>query len=182
MSFQTDENLMQLLKANIREVPNFPIAGVLFKDISPIFLNTDLIRTCEAALIAPWKEMGITKVIGIDSRGFLFGPQISCGLNAGFTLARKKGKLPPETIEITYDLEYGSASMEMVKDVIVPGDRVLVHDDLLATGGTALAAAKLAEMAGATVVGFSFLVNLSFLEGSKRLQSVSENIHSLVIY
>jgi adenine phosphoribosyltransferase len=173
---------MQLLKTNIREVPNFPIAGVLFKDISPIFLNPGLIRSCEAALTAPWKEMGITKVVGIDSRGFLFGPQISCGLGAGFTLARKKGKLPPETIGITYDLEYGTASMEIVKGAIVAGDKVLIHDDLLATGGTALAAAKLAEMAGATVVGFSFLVNLTFLAGEKRLHSISENIHSLVNY
>ncbi|MFN0202941.1 MAG: adenine phosphoribosyltransferase [Bacteroidia bacterium] len=175
-------SLAEKIIAHIREVPNFPIEGVLFKDISPLFLNPQLVRECELAFAAHWLDKNVTKVIGIDSRGFLFGPQIACRLNAGMTLVRKKGKLPPPTVEISYDLEYGSATMEMVQDAIVPGDRVIIHDDLLATGGTALAAAKLAQQAGAEVVGFSFLINLTFLHGADKLQEISNDIHALISY
>ena len=103
-----------------------------------------------------WRGKGANKLIGIGSRGFLFGPQIAADLGAGFIIARKKGKLPPETLEVSYELEYGEATIEIVKDSIQPGDRVIIHDDLLATGGTAMAAAQLAQESGGEIIGFMF--------------------------
>ncbi|MDX2247612.1 MAG: adenine phosphoribosyltransferase [Bacteroidia bacterium] len=175
-------NFTETLKTHIREVPDFPLPGINFKDISPLFLNPDLIRQTTQELAAPWKGDGITKVIGIDSRGFLFGPQMAADLEAGFVMVRKKGKLPPETLSVTYELEYGTATLESVVKALKPGDRVIIHDDLLATGGTAFAAADLAHQLGAEVVGFSFLVWLTFLPGYQRLLTVSPRIHSLVSY
>ncbi|MDX1907120.1 MAG: adenine phosphoribosyltransferase [Bacteroidia bacterium] len=171
-----------ILKDVIREVPDFPIPGVLFKDISPVFLQPELIKRSAAALAAHWFDAGVTKVVGIDSRGFLFGPQIAAKLDAGFVMVRKKGKLPPETIEVSYALEYGEATLESVRESMVPGDRIIIHDDLLATGGTAEAAARLALSLGAEVVGFSFLINLTFLGGAARLSQVARDIHWLVDY
>ncbi|MEM6261804.1 MAG: adenine phosphoribosyltransferase [Bacteroidota bacterium] len=170
------------LKAVIREVPDFPIPGINFKDISPIFLDPLLMQDVIRALVNEWQGKGITKVIGIDSRGFLFGPQLAQELGAGFVMVRKKGKLPPETISVSYSLEYGEATLESVVDSIQPGDKVIVHDDLLATGGTARAAALLAQKLGAEVLGFSFLVHLSFLEGEAKVKEASSNIHALVTY
>lgn len=175
-------DLTQVLKASIREVPDFPIPGINFKDISPIFLDHELVRTCTHALAQPWQEQGITKVIGIDSRGFLFGPQIAGELAAGFVMVRKKGKLPPETVSVSYELEYGVATLESIKTAINPGDQVIIHDDLLATGGTAAAAAKLVQASGGKVIGFSFIIHLSFLSGYDKLSSIHEDIHSLVTY
>lgn len=172
--------LKERLNAHIREVPNFPIEGVLFKDISPIFLNPQLIHDCSYALAEHWINQGVNKVIGIDSRGFLLGPQIAIGLNAGFVMVRKKGKLPPETVEVSYDLEYGQAVIETGTTLIQAGDKVIIHDDLLATGGTACAAAQLAQKLGAEVLGFSFLISLSFLKGYDKLAKISSNIHTLI--
>jgi adenine phosphoribosyltransferase len=163
-------------------VPDFPIPGILFKDISPIFLDPGLMQDCVEELAGHWEEQGINKVIGIDSRGFLFGPQIAVALGAGFVMVRKKGKLPPETVEVTYDLEYGTATIESVREAIQPGDRVIIHDDLLATGGTAAAAASLARQLGATVAGFSFIISLDFLRGADKLQPIAPDIHSLLSY
>lgn len=170
------------IKANIREVPNFPIPEVSFKDVSTIFLNPQLIAECGKALSDYWQGKGITKVLAIDSRGFLFGPQMAIQLGVGMVMVRKKGKLPPETIAIEYELEYGTASIEVEKSAIQAGDKVIIHDDLLATGGTALAAAKLAQQLGAEVLGFSFLIELDFLGGKERLATISENIHALAVY
>ena len=175
-------NLQDEIKSTIRVVPDFPIPGVSFKDITPLFLNPDLMTRCQTELSMPWISKGITKVLGIESRGFLFGPGIAMNLNAGFVIVRKKGKLPPETQSVTYSLEYGTASIEIVKDSVMPGDNVLIHDDLLATGGTAAAAAKLVEMLGAKVAGFSFLSHLSFLDGENALKPFSGNIHYLIQY
>lgn len=175
-------NIADKIREHIREVPDFPIPGVLFKDISPIFLSPDLMKDCREELAAPWKDKGINKVLGIDSRGFLFGPQLAEHLNAGFVMIRKKGKLPPETLEMSYALEYGEATLEAVKDALNPGDRVMIHDDLLATGGTAAATAELARKLGAEVVGFSFIINLTFLQGAEKLKSYSEDIRALVNY
>ena len=175
-------NIQTELGKHIREVQDFPIKGINFKDISPVFLNPSLIRTCALHLSRHWKDQGITKIIGIDSRGFLFGPQIAEQLDAGFVMVRKKGKLPPETIEVSYDLEYGTATLESVKSAILPGDKVIIHDDLLATGGTASAAAQLVESLGAKVAGFSFIVSLSFLNGKEKLLNYSDNIHFLIDY
>jgi len=175
-------SLSETLKAQIRDVPDFPIPGILFRDISPIFLDPALIEACESALAAPWRTSGITKVIGIDSRGFLFGPQIASQLGAGFVMVRKKGKLPPETVSVSYALEYGEAEIESVKSAIAPGDQVIIHDDLLATGGTAAAAAQLVQKLGGKVVGFSFLVVLDGLKGDEIIRSHSDRIEALVHY
>ena len=174
--------LAQALKEHIREVQDFPEPGISFKDISPIFLNPALVAQMIPALAEPWKEKNATKVIGIDSRGFLMGPQLAQDLNAGFVMVRKKGKLPPETISISYELEYGKAVLESTAQAIKKGDRVVIHDDLLATGGTAYAAAMLAKKLGAEILGFSFLIHLEFLNGGKKLQTLHSDIHSLVSY
>ena len=170
------------IKEQIREVPDFPIKGVLFKDISPLFLKPELIISCQEALSEPWKGLGVTKVIGIDSRGFLLGPQIAAELDAGFVMIRKKGKLPPQTISVSYALEYGEAELESTESAIVAGDKVIIHDDLLATGGTAAAAAELVKKLGGEVLGFSFLIYLDFLGAEKKLDSYSEKLHYLVSY
>ncbi len=175
-------SLEDTLKRHIRIVPDFPEKGIMFKDISPIFLQPQLLREMVPALASPWAGKQITKVIGIDSRGFLMGPQLALALDAGFVMVRKKGKLPPETISVSYELEYGKAVLESTTQAISPGDRVIVHDDLLATGGTAFAAAKLAKKLGAEVLGFSFLIHLNFLNGYQRLEQIHPEIHTLVSY
>jgi adenine phosphoribosyltransferase len=176
------KSLAETLKAHIRDVPDFPIPGILFRDISPIFLAPDLIQACESALAEPWRSSEVTKVIGIDSRGFLFGPQLASQLDAGFVMVRKKGKLPPETVSVSYALEYGEAEIESVKSAIEPGDQVIIHDDLLATGGTAAAAANLVQKLGGTVLGFSFLVMLDALQGDDVIRSHSDRIEALLHY
>lgn len=170
------------MKSMIREVPDFPINGVNFKDISPVFLDPTMINGCIDKLAGKWAGEGVTKVLGIESRGFLIGPALAAHLGAGFVIVRKKGKLPPETEEISYSLEYGSATIEVVKDTIQPGDKVLIHDDLLATGGTAAAAAQLAQKLGAEIVGFSFLINLAFLDGAKNLEQFGKEVDFIVEY
>jgi adenine phosphoribosyltransferase len=175
-------DIEQKLKSKIREVPDFPIKGVNFKDISPLFMDPYLMRETAEELAKPWQNKGITKVIGIESRGFLFGPQIATELGAGFVIVRKAGKLPPETTSISYSLEYGNATIEMVKGAIQPHDVVLIHDDLLATGGTAGASAQLVERIGAKVGGFSFIIDLRFLNGRKALERFSPHAHALVHY
>ena len=177
-----EQSLKDRLKSRIREVPDFPIKGVLFKDMSPVFHDPKLVREVTSELVARWRGYGITKVIGIESRGFLFGPAIANELNAGFVMVRKKGKLPPDTDEISYSLEYGSATIEVVKDAFNSHDKVLVHDDLLATGGTAAAAAELAQLKGAEVIGFSFLISLSFLCGEDLLRPYSDEVHFMLEY
>lgn len=175
-------NLEEKLKANIREVPDFPKPGINFKDITPMFLQPSLMQEARKALSDMWREKHITKVIGIESRGFLFGPQIAQELDAGFVIVRKAGKLPPETAQISYSLEYGNATIELVKGAIQMGDRVLIHDDLLATGGTASASAKLVQQLGAEVAGFSFLIELEFLKGREALMNFSGNVHTIIRY
>ncbi|MEO0896885.1 MAG: adenine phosphoribosyltransferase [Bacteroidota bacterium] len=177
-----DKDLSQRVRESIREVPDFPIEGVLFKDISPLFLDPQLVDSIRKRLIEKWSDQGITKVVGIDSRGFLFGPQMAVGLDAGFVMVRKKGKLPPETVSVSYELEYGSATLESVVGGLELGDKVVIHDDLLATGGTAAAAAQLIKELGGEVAGFSFLIDLSFLNGKEKLLPYSDQVDSLVVY
>lgn len=168
------------LAETIRTVPDFPKPGIAFKDITPIFLDPALISDCIDALTGPFFGEGVTHVVGIESRGFLLGPMMAQRLDCGFVIVRKKGKLPGSTSEITYDLEYGSATLEMHEGALKAGDRVLVHDDLLATGGTAAATAKLCAKNGATVLGFGFLVHLAYLNGMKNLAEYAENVVNLV--
>ena len=167
------------IKAAVRDVPDFPSPGILFKDISPLFQDPDLCREIIQALAEPWKNSGINVVAGVESRGFLFGPQLALALNASFIPVRKKGKLPYETHSLAYDLEYGQAEIEMHTDAISKGDKVLVHDDLLATGGTAAAASDLISIAGGEICGFSFLIELSFLNGTPKLKERCRNISIL---
>lgn len=174
--------LADRLRNAVREVPDFPKPGISFKDITPIFLDPTLMTDVAAELANHWRDKGVTKVVGIDSRGFLFGGQMAQQLGCGLVLARKKGKLPPETVSVSYDLEYGSAEIESVTHAITPGDRVVIHDDLLATGGTAAAATELMQKLGAEVVGFSFMIELSFLEGRQRLEKIAPDVHAVLIY
>jgi adenine phosphoribosyltransferase len=176
-------SLQQRLDATIRVVNDFPKPGILFKDITPVLLDRALVQDCVEAIAHEFRDRGVTKVIGIESRGFLLGPMVAQALNAGFVIVRKKGKLPADTVEMTYDLEYGSATIEMHTDALRSGDIVLIHDDLLATGGTAAAAARLAMLQhGVRLAGFSFLVELAFLGGRPALERLAPRVHSLVSY
>ncbi|MGB0933639.1 MAG: adenine phosphoribosyltransferase, partial [Lishizhenia sp.] len=150
--------LEEEIKSVIRDVPNFPKEGIVFKDITPIMLNPLLSDKILSKLVAQYQNKGITKVAGIESRGFLFGYPLAIRLGVPFVLIRKKGRLPYEKLSFDYDLEYGSATIEVHKDAISKGDKVLVHDDLLATGGSASAAAELVKLCEGDVFGFNFLV------------------------
>jgi adenine phosphoribosyltransferase len=158
------------LKRAIREVPNFPKPGIGFKDITPVLLDATLFERAVDLMAAPYADARIARVVSIESRGFLFGAPIALRLGAGLVPIRKPGKLPGATRRVEYALEYGSDAMEMHHDAVGPSDRVLVVDDVLATGGTAAAAAQLVGGTGGAVVGFSFLIELDFLKGRQRLQ------------
>lgn len=170
------------LKETIRDVENFPKEGIVFKDITPIMQDPNLSNDILDELEEKYKKEGIDAVAGIESRGFLFGYPLAMKLGVPFILIRKKGKLPYDKISFDYDLEYGSATIEMHTDAIQSGQRVLIHDDLLATGGSAAAAAELVRKAGGEVAGFDFMVELSFLNGRDRLDNISQNIASFVAY
>lgn len=170
------------IKSVIRDVPNFPKEGIIFKDISTIMLNPELSNKILDHLEHTYKGQAIDVVAGIESRGFLFGYALAMRLNKPFVLIRKKGKLPYEKISFDYALEYGTATIEMHTDAISKGQKVLVHDDLLATGGSAEAAAKLIQQAGGEIGGFNFLVSLDFLNGREKLLNISDNIINLVNY
>ncbi len=174
--------LPELLKQVIRDVPDFPKPGIIFKDITPILLDAVLTRKIVDEMAYLHKDLNLNAIVGIESRGFWFGIMLANKLDIPFIPIRKKGKLPYKTISYNYDLEYGSAEIEMHEDAIKKGWNVLVHDDLLATGGTAQAAAELIKLQNANVGGFSFVVELDFLKGSDILKGYSENISSLVHY
>lgn len=173
---------MDAIRDAIRNVPDFPKPGILFKDITPLLLDPKLGKKIVAEFVSRLKETKVDAIIGIESRGFLFGYMLAVEMNVPFIPIRKSGKLPWKTIGIDYALEYGTARIEMHEDALTKGMNVLIHDDLLATGGTAAAAASLVEMVGAKVSGFTFVVELGFLDGSKKLASHSQNIISLVTY
>lgn len=172
------------IKKAIRDIPDFPKPGILFKDITPVFLDPDLCTRILEGFAAQLAEGEIDAIVGIESRGFLFGLALATRMRKPFVLIRKAGKLPGKTIRYAYKLEYGEAEIEIHEEAIQPGWKVLVHDDLLATGGTASAAAELCEQVGATVKGFSFLVDLSFLNGKALLSKRFPNarIHGMVTY
>jgi adenine phosphoribosyltransferase len=158
------------LKRTIRDVNNFPKAGIVFKDVTPVLLHGRLFRQAVTLMADPYRDAGITRVVSLESRGFLFGAPIALDLGAGLVPIRKPGKLPAATERVEYVLEYGTDALEMHHDAVQPSDRVLVVDDVLATGGTASAAAQLVGATGAAVAGFSFLIELDFLKGRQRLQ------------
>lgn len=167
-------------KKLIRNVPDFPKPGILFRDITTLLKDPQGLKKCANALYDAAKDQKIDKVVGIDSRGFIFGGTLAYMLNAGFVLVRKPGKLPADTISQSYTLEYGEDTLQIHKDSISPGDRILLHDDLLATGGTARAACDLIEKAGGKIVQVSFIVELTFLHGRDKFNDYT--INSLVSY
>ena len=170
------------LKTAIRDIPDFPKPGILFKDITPVLMDPKLCRDIVNEFIKRIDGTPVDAIVGVESRGFFFALLLAEQLNVPFIPARKPGKLPYKTVSYSYDLEYGSATIEMHTDAIQKGWNVLVHDDLLATGGTACAAAELIQMQGGTVSAFSFLINLSFLNGKEKLIPHSGNILSIVNY
>jgi len=164
----------------IRDVPDFPKAGILFKDITPLLLQPTMFRRAVELMAAPFQGLAVTRVVSIESRGFLFGAPIALALDAGLVPIRKPGKLPAERGRVEYALEYGTDALEMHRDAVRGSDRVLVVDDVLATGGTAAASAELVRRHGATVVGFTFLIELAFLRGRERL--VHEVVQAVLQY
>jgi len=170
------------LKKEIREIPDYPKKGISFKDITTLFKNKDAVRYVTNVISDNFKERGITKVLGLEARGFVFGGAIADRLDAGFVPIRKKGKLPCDIIQETYELEYGTDIVEMHADALNEDDVVLIHDDLLATGGTALAALKLAKKCGVTKVYFSFICDLEFIDTPNKQQIKEHEIHVLVKY
>jgi adenine phosphoribosyltransferase len=157
------------LAAYIRDVPDFPIEGILFKDITTLLQDRGAFRATIDALVARYAGEKIDKVAAIESRGFIFGAPLAYQLGAGFVPVRKPGKLPTKTVRVEYSLEYGSNVLEMHVDALQTGERVLIVDDLLATGGSARAVAHLVEQLNATVVGMAFVIELEFLQGRQRL-------------
>ena len=174
--------LEENLKSVIRDVPDFPKPGILFKDISTIMLDAKLSKEVLAHLKELYQAESIDAVAGIESRGFLFGYPLAMELGVPFILIRKKGKLPYKKRSHSYELEYGSAVIEMHEDAVKKGQKVLIHDDLLATGGSASAAAELIKKCGGSVFGFNLLVALDFLKGDQKLKNYSSNIINLVRY
>ncbi|MGH9361622.1 MAG: adenine phosphoribosyltransferase [Thermoanaerobaculia bacterium] len=170
---------MNDLKQYIREVPDFPKPGILFYDITTLLKDPRALRMTVDRFV--WQfEKRVDKVVGMESRGFMFGPIVAYNLNAGFVPVRKPGKLPAPAVRQTYDLEYGSDALEMHRDAIEPGERVLIVDDLVATGGTALAAARLVEHVSGEVVGLGFVIELTFLSGREKLAGYE--VTSLIQY
>ncbi|MDP2366262.1 MAG: adenine phosphoribosyltransferase [Ignavibacteria bacterium] len=168
------------LKAHIRNVKDFPKAGIMFRDITTLLKNPAAFNYTLEQLLEFSKSKNINKVVGIESRGFIFGSLLAHKLKCGFIPVRKPGKLPAEKVSIAYALEYGEDKLEMHKDAIQPGDKVLVHDDLLATGGTMNAVCQLIEQLGGEIVQVSFIVELSFLNGRNKLKSY--DVRSIVNY
>jgi adenine phosphoribosyltransferase len=168
------------LKKYIRSIPDFPINGIMFRDITTLLINPEAVSKTLDYLFKNIGNKKVDKVVGIESRGFIFASLIASKLGVGFVPARKPGKLPAETETQTYQLEYGTDSIQIHKDAISKGDKILLHDDLLATGGTAEAASKLIEKLGGEVVQVSFIIELSFLKGRERLKKF--DVRSLIVY
>lgn len=177
----TNSELILDLENTIENIPDFPKPGIQFKDITPIFLKPKLYERVIADL-ASFSRGKVDVVCGIESRGYLFGIAVAVALEVPFVLIRKAGKLPPPFVGVKYDLEYGSAEIEMRTGQIKPGQRILIHDDLLATGGTTEAAAKLVENQGAIVAQFSFLIGLKDLQGEDRLKQFDAEVYKILEY
>ncbi|MEZ4799296.1 MAG: adenine phosphoribosyltransferase [Flavobacteriales bacterium] len=175
-------SLNERIESAITDVIDFPKPGIVYKDITPIFQNPELCKDILDAMKQEYANQSVEAVLGMESRGFLFGLPLAMALDVPFILVRKKGKLPREAYAVSYSLEYGEAIIEMHKDALTPNQKVLIHDDVLATGGTAKAAAQLVEMANAQVVGFSFLTEISFLKGKEALEHFGAKVSSFVQY
>jgi adenine phosphoribosyltransferase len=167
------------LRAKVRDIPDFPKPGIVFRDITPVMADPAALGACVDGLAAWARPREVDVVIAAEARGFLLGPAVARELGAGFALARKPGKLPHDTVRAEYLLEYGTDALELHTDAVAHGARVLVHDDLLATGGTARALCQLVEQLGGQVVGCAFLIELAFLDG--RAQLAGHDVHALLI-
>jgi adenine phosphoribosyltransferase len=176
----SSEAIEERLRAAVRDIPDFPKEGILFRDITTLLLDPEVHRLAVDALAAPYRADPPDRILGIESRGFIFGSTLALELDAGFVLARKPGKLPHHTESVDYELEYGSDAIEIHRDAIRPGDRVLVFDDLIATGGTAAGACDLVERLGGEVIGVLFLIELTGLNGREKLGD--RPIHSILRY
>ncbi len=171
---------MEELKKIIREIPDWPQKGILFYDITTLLKDAAGFRQSVQALIAPYRDTGVDIVVGVEARGYIFAPTVAYALDAGFVPVRKPGKLPAATQKVTYDLEYGTDSVEIHKDAVTPGQKVLIVDDLIATGGTARAVVDLVEELGGHVVGLAFLIELGFLNGREMLKG--QEVTSILTY
>jgi adenine phosphoribosyltransferase len=168
------------LEDHIQDIPDFPKPGIVFKDITPLFLDAGALRATVSALAEYARSREADYVVSAEARGFVLGGAVAAEVGAGFIVARKPGKLPRETASIEYQLEYGVDALEVHADAVAGGARVLVHDDLLATGGTAQALCGLVENAGGVVAGCAFVIELAFLRGRERLKGY--DVHSLIVY
>lgn len=168
------------LKAAIREIPDWPKKGILFYDVTTLLKQGHCFEKTISALIEPYKNTRVDLVLGVEARGFIFAPPVAYALKAGFIPVRKPGKLPAAKLQVNYELEYGTDSLEIHQDAIDPGQRVLIVDDLIATGGTAKAVAEMVETMGGTVVGLAFVVELGFLHGRDKLAKY--DLHTLLKY
>jgi adenine phosphoribosyltransferase len=166
----------------VRTIADYPKPGIQFRDITTLLRDRRAFEIAVEGLIGPWRNRGIDKVAGIEARGFILGGAVAHGLGAGFVPIRKRGKLPHETVRVAYSLEYGVDEMEMHKDAILQGEKVLLLDDLIATGGTATAAAKLLTEVGAEVVAACFVVDLPDLGGAKRLRDAGIEVQALLAF
>lgn len=164
-------SLIDQLKQTIRDVPDFPKPGIIFKDITPVFQHPELVDQIVEVLVGQFKFKRLDGIAAVEARGFIFGSVLAHELGIPFIPIRKAGKLPYHTRSKEYALEYGTAKIEMHEDAVQPGQRILIHDDLLATGGTATAAGHLIQEAGGIIAGFSFLIDLTFLPGAKNLEA-----------
>jgi adenine phosphoribosyltransferase len=174
-----DQNTKDYLESIIRTIPDFPKPGIQYKDITTLLADKKALPMTTKALCKPYLNVDCDVVVGLESRGFLFGTNMAEVLNASFVPVRKPGKLPFDKISESYELEYGSDLVEMHTDAIKKGDKVIIHDDLIATGGTALAASKLVERLGGEIIGYSFIIELSFLKGREKLSH--DTIESILI-
>jgi adenine phosphoribosyltransferase len=171
---------MDSIKQCIRSIPDYPKKGIVFRDITPLLSHPSLFKEAVHALMVPFQDKGIDVVVGIESRGFIFGSVLAYLMGASFVPVRKKGKLPFQKISHTYDLEYGSDTLEIHEDALQSGQKVLIVDDLLATGGTVCATARLVEKLGGKIEGIAFLIELGFLKGREGLDGYP--VHSLIHY
>ena len=169
MMEKVEQSIKEYLLQSIRNIPDFPKPGIQFKDITTLLANKKALKLTSFLLSEPFLEKQVDIVVGLESRGFLFGTNMAQDLNAGFVPVRKPGKLPHDKISENYMLEYGEDSLEMHKDAIPEGARVVIHDDLIATGGSAKAATKLVERLGGEIIGYSFIMELGFLNGREAL-------------
>lgn len=176
-----DMERIEYLKKQVREIQDFPTKGILFRDLTTLFKDHRSVELATDLLVQRYAGKGITKVVGIESRGFIFGSILAYKLNAGFVPVRKKGKLPADKISTTYTLEYGEDSIEMHRDALVPSDKVLLHDDLLATGGTTVAALKLIKELGVTDIRVCYLLELADMKGREKI-GPAHDVYSLLSY